>query len=71
MTTRDDDTRLARPARREVWQCEADGRKVVIRGPQHAAQIAAQGGWVKVCGAPHEDGDFSYLCGRDYCRCMA
>jgi len=22
-----------------------------------------------VCNEPHEDGDYSYLCGSDYCRC--
>jgi len=23
-----------------------------------------------VCDRPHEDGDYSYLCGNEYCRCL-
>lgn len=23
-----------------------------------------------VCESPHADGDFSYVCGSDWCRCM-
>tara|TARA_R110000803_G_scaffold169996_1_gene233064 strand:+ start:3322 stop:3513 length:192 start_codon:yes stop_codon:yes gene_type:complete len=22
-----------------------------------------------VCSSPHDEGDFSYFCGSDYCRC--
>ena len=24
-----------------------------------------------VCSKPHEDGDFSYLCGSNYCKCCS
>ena len=27
--------------------------------------------WEFVCERPHDDGDFSYICGFDYCRCMS
>ena len=26
--------------------------------------------YTKVCDHPHEDGSFSYICGKDWCRCM-
>ena len=22
-----------------------------------------------ICESPHDDGDFSYMCGSDYCKC--
>ena len=31
--------------------------------------VVSDADWEKVCDRPHEDGDFSYLCGSDYCRC--
>lgn len=41
-----------------------DGQKQVIREPRHLHT-----GEKFVCKTPHEDGDFSYCCGSDYCRC--
>lgn len=32
--------------------------------------VEIEEGYVKVCEYPHEDGDFSYCCGSDWCRCM-
>jgi len=43
----------------------ADGRKYVARRDHElpcGATIEAT--------SPHEDGDYSYCCGWDYCRCM-
>lgn len=42
-----------------------DGKKQVIRQSRHLRI-----GEKFVCKTPHEDGDFSYCCGSDYCRCM-
>ena len=41
-----------------------DGIKRVIFSPRHLLPSETF-----ICGRPHEDGDFSYLCGSDYCRC--
>ena len=42
------------------------GRKEVIWKDREAEE-----GEVVVCEKPHEDGDFSYLCGGEYCRCCS
>lgn len=41
------------------------GGKYVARN-EHETEIGCE----LVCSQPHEDGDFSYVCGSDYCRCM-
>ena len=40
------------------------GRKFVIR---ESREMAINEEFV--CDTPHEDGDVSYMCGSDYCRC--
>lgn len=47
----------------------ADGRKYVIRTDAHA-QLAQIEGHEFVCEKPHQDGDLSYLCGGQWCRCL-
>jgi hypothetical protein len=44
--------------------------KRVVRGPRLIAKIQ-EGGWRRVASEPHDDGDFSYMCGREYCRCSS
>lgn len=42
-----------------------EGRKYVVNKP-HELPIGAQ----VIADTPHGDGDFSYCCGIDWCRCM-
>ena len=49
-----------------VIQNIESGKKFVVKEPIY--------GWNPkteryICNKPHEDGDFSYLCGGNYCRC--
>ena len=41
-----------------------DGRKYVAARDHEAKGVEI------VCSSPHADGDFSYCCGSDWCRCM-
>ncbi|GAH71030.1 unnamed protein product [marine sediment metagenome] len=52
--------------RGEVYQDKATGRKFAVRNPHELASDKFE----KVADRPHGDGDFSYVCGSDYCRCM-
>lgn len=49
--------------RHQVVQ-EESGRKYVVREPH-----LLPNGALIVCDLPHEDGDFSYTCNSEYCRC--
>lgn len=42
------------------------GSKYVVRTPRSLEPTEKF-----ICNRPHEDGDFSYLCGSDYCRCCS
>jgi hypothetical protein len=42
-----------------------NGRKYVAKNEHKLPDGASI-----VCDEPHQDGDFSYVCGFDYCRCM-
>jgi hypothetical protein len=44
----------------------AEGRKYVV-GKEHPLPSGA----TIVAESPHADGDFSYVCGSDYCRCIS
>jgi hypothetical protein len=41
------------------------GRKYVASAPHKLVE-----GDTIVCDTPHADGDFSYICGSGYCRCL-
>lgn len=53
----------------EVWLEEPDTKFVVC-----ARDIAKMSGHIEefefVCDKPHADGDFSYLCWREWCKCQ-
>ena len=46
------------------------GQKQYIQGSVDIADAQSMG-WTFVCEKPHEDGDFSYLCGFRFCRCSS
>lgn len=48
----------------EVWII--DGQKAVMRSKHLGRDFST---WKFVCDRPHADGDFSYLCHSQYCRC--
>jgi hypothetical protein len=53
----------------EVWRL-ATGRKRVVR--QRHVDAGELGIFLEfVCSRPHEDEDFSYMCGFDWCRCCS
>ena len=43
----------------------SDGRKIVVRRNRNL-----EPGESFVSESAHDDGDYSYVCGRDWCRCM-
>lgn len=57
-----------------------EGNVYYDKRPPHPSKIVVRGGWFKemadnpdafefVCERPHEDGDYSYFCPRNWCRC--
>lgn len=48
-----------------VVYCEALGGKRVI--PREGLTLSMNEEFI--CEKPHEDGDFSYICGNKHCRC--
>lgn len=50
----------------QVFIHEITGRKIVA-ARDHIRESEVE----IVAESPHADGDFSYLCGSVYCRCMA
>lgn len=52
--------------RGNVARRKSDGRKIVFRRDH----TDTAGEYEYVCERPHQDDDFSYCCGSEYCRCM-
>ena len=51
-------------------------RNVVFNTAQNRKYIVREEREIKddesfICEKPHQDGDFSYLCGSDYCKCCS
>lgn len=44
--------------------------KYCIKSLEDVNKYVGHDGYVKVADRPHGDGDYSYTCGLDYCRCM-
>jgi hypothetical protein len=57
------------PAVGEVWRLET-GRKGVVR-QRHVDSEDLDIFQEFVCSRPHEDEDFSYMCGSGWCRCCS
>lgn len=62
------------PASGEVWRAlsklgEFGGGKFVVRESKLDEIRENPALFEYVCARPHDDGDFDYLCGRQYCRC--
>lgn len=53
----------------QVWRNNLSNRIFVVRSERSIENIE-QGGYSKIADSPHENDDFSYVCGSDYCRCM-
>lgn len=45
------------------------GQKIVVTKGNIEDIIFAKECYIFVCEKPHQDGDFSYLCQSEYCRC--
>lgn len=53
----------------EVWRNLESGVVFVVRRIAMVGTIAG-GGYEKVADTAHENDDFSYQCGKPFCRCM-
>lgn len=54
----------------QVWEHIADGFKVVIKKSNIKEIKYVLDNYEFVCATPHRDGDYSYICGFDYCKCI-
>jgi hypothetical protein len=52
--------------KRNVVLNTTDNKKHVVREEREISDDE-----IYICEKPHQDGDFSYLCGSDYCRCCS
>lgn len=62
-------TELKTPELKEVWYDKAFDRKVVVRENNIWLIRDRVSVFSFVCEKPHQDEDYSYLCGSEYCRC--
>lgn len=53
----------------EVWRNNVTNKVFVVRTEKSIENIK-KGDYAKVADRAHENDDFSYLCGSDWCRCM-
>lgn len=61
---------LVEPKLKQVWKDKYTGRKVVLGVDGLRSVRTHPESYEFVCETPHEDGDFSYICRREYCRCL-
>jgi len=64
------ETQEPRPG--NVWMQKSTGQKIVIQKMDMRMFLIVNdpSDWELVSERPHGDGDLSYVCGSDYCRCM-
>jgi hypothetical protein len=53
----------------EVWRNNDKHRTFTVKSEKSIENIA-NGDYTKVADFPHQNDDFSYLCGSEYCRCI-
>lgn len=56
---------MSRFERSNVVKNKETGHKQCVKNPDNYKDDE----WELVCESPHEDGDMSYLCNNEYCRC--
>lgn len=57
------------PLLRNVFLNKKTGNKFVVRSSTTQDIIDNPGDYEYICSRPHEDGDFSYVCNFEWCRC--
>lgn len=61
---------IRKPQLLEVWRPKSGGEKFVIIGPKVRQRVIDEiEDFEFVCNLPHADGDYSYLCRFENCRC--
>ena len=53
-----------------VYRIKENGHTIVVRGSRIDEVNTNPEKFEFVCRAPHADGDFSYMCYNEYCRCQ-